>query len=887
MAQPQWITPAGSIGTIPEGVFYRVVLRAEAGPGENVYYQLIAGHLPQGIQLTSAGYVEGVPVNLVNLQGVPTEVDQDVTSKFAVRAYTVRVVNGVIVVDRLADRTFTITVAGQDAPEFTTPAGNIGRFYDGSKASVQLQYIDADTNDTLRFRLVDGELPTGMLLNPTTGLISGIILPLVGPPDTAPTGFSSTQYDQYPFDFSTISASKNYQFTIEISDGKANSVRTFEIYVTARNTLTADTTDITADNSYITADETPTRTPIILNPEGSIGMPRADNFYAYRFEAIDFDDAAVTFESTGTLPPGLTLNGTTGWLYGYIPDQGFTQYTYEFAVRAYQTADPTVISAYNYYSVTVQSAVDSEPLWITKPDLGTIDNGAISTLSVEAVEVEGRSLQYRLAPGLPSRLPQGLTLQSSGNITGRVSFNTFALDGGTTIFDSNTTTFDMTNVFTVNAYVPADDQAGYSVESIAVTDGGSGYNSLYPPTITISPPPDSPTAVTATAGSVTIVGGEITAIAITNPGRGYIAAPTITIASSIGSGATVTATIVESTPVNLVSIYRTFTVLVVRRFNQPYEKLYIKAMPSYADRALIDSLVQNQDAIPQDLVYRPDDPYFGVASSVIYDHAYGLNPASLDLYVSALDINHYWKNLTLGVIQTAQALDSNGNVLYEVIYSPVIDNLVNNAGESVSKAVTLPYPINEADSTEISIVYPNSLINMRDQVVSVVGQISPPLTPALPLWMTTKQANGRVLGFTPAWVIAYVKPGQSSRVAYYINQIFGENLNLIDFKVDRYELDRSATFAWDSADDQWIPQPPAATTFDLNTYTDVNWTNNSLAVVEWTNAYTNTVGWGNTEAGSGTIFDGGDTTFITPAPTVVTGDEFDKYLVFPRINILG
>ena len=692
-----------------------------------------------------------------------------------------------------------------------------------------------------------------MSLNPKTGLISGIIFPLVGPPDSAPAGFDATQYDQYPFDFATISASKNYQFTIELSDGKSNSVRTFEIYVTARNTLRADTTDITADNTYITADETPTRIPIILNPEGSIGSTRADNFYAYLFEAIDFDDAAVTFESTGTLPPGLSLNGATGWLYGYIPDQGFTQYTYEFAVRAYQTADPSVISPYNYYSVTIQSAVNSEPLWITKPDLGTIDNGAISTLSVVAVEANGRKLQYRLAPGTPSRLPQGLTLMSSGNIVGRVSFNTFALDGGYTTFDNNTTTFDMTAVFTVNAYVPADDQVGYSVESITITNSGAGYSSLYPPTVIISPPPESPTAVTATVGEITVIDGHITFIAIDNPGRGYIAAPTVTITSAYGFNAQATANIVESTSVNLVSIYRTFTIVVVRRFNQPYEKLYIKAMPGYADRELIASLVQNQDAIPQDLVYRADDPYFGVASSVVYDHAYGLNPKSLDLYVSSLDLNHYWKNLTLGAIQTAQALDANGNVLYEVVYSEIIDNLVNNEGESVGKSVTLPYPLGGVDSTLITDVYPNSLIDMRDQVISVVGQISPPLTPALPLWMTTKQANGRVLGFTPAWVIAYVKPGQSARVEYYINQIFGENLNLIDFKVDRYELDRSATFAWNDEDQQWIPSPPAATTFDLDT----------------------------------TIFDDRDTVFITPANTVTNTDEFDKYLVFPKTNILG
>lgn len=886
MAQPQWVTAAGSLGTIPEGTFYQVPIQAVAGT-EPVYYQLIAGRLPSGIQLTSEGTVEGIPRNIVDIQGVPTNVSEDVTSKFAIRAYTVKVIDGVIVVDRLSDRTFTLTVTGQNIPEFVTPAGTVGRFYDGSKMSVQIEFTDQDALDRVQLRVLSGELPPGTIIN-QTGLISGIILPLVGPPGTADAGFDVTAFDQYPFDFATRSASKNFQFTLEISDGKATNIRTFEIYVTARSTLTADTTDITADNTYITADETSTRTPIIINPEGSIPSARADNFYAYQFEAVDFDENALTFVSTGTLPPGLSLNPTTGWLYGYVPDQGFTQYTYEFAIRAYKTGDPTVISDYNYYSIIILSAIDSEPLWITSPDLGTIDNGAISTLSVAARQVQGRSLQYRLAPGVPSRLPQGLRLMPSGNLVGRVSFNTFALDGGTTIFDNDLTTFDMTNVFTANAYVPADDQAGYSVSAITIDDGGAGYNSLYPPTVVISPPPDSPTSVTATAGEITIIGGVITNIAITNPGRGYIAAPTVIITSAVGIGAAASTEIVESAPVNLVSIYRTFTIRVVRRFDQPYEKLYIKAMPPYGDRALISSLVQNQDAIPQDLVYRADDPFFGVAKSVVYDHAYGLTPASLDLYVSALDINHYWKNLTLGPVKTAQALDSSGNILYEVVYSEVIDNLVNNEGTSVSKAVTLPYPVNPGTSTEIDVVYPNSLINMRDQVIDTVGQISPPLTPALPLWMTSKQSTGRVLGFTPAWVIAYVKPGQSGRVAYYINQQFGNILNIIDFKVDRYELDRSATFAWDPTDDQWVPQPPAATTFDLNVYLDnINWTNNSLNAVGWTNSFGSTVEWGDPSAGPGTTFDGGDTTFITPSPTVVTGDEFDKYLVFPRINILG
>lgn len=886
MAQPQWITRAGSLGTIPENVYYKVSVSASAGL-ETVYYQLIAGHLPGGMVLTSAGSIEGIPNNLITVQGQSIEVSGDFTSKFAVRAYTVRVVNGVIVVDALADRTFTITVSGQNIPDFITPAGNIANFYDGSKAEVQIEFVNLDPEDTITLKVVGGELPTGMVLNPYTGLISGIIMPLVGPPDTATPGFDVTYFDQYPFDFATEAASKNYQFTIEISDGISTNVRTFEIYVTARNTLRADTTAITADTTYITADETPTRTPIILTPEGSIGSARADNYYAFRFDAIDFDGEALTFQSAGTLPPGLTLNGSTGYLYGYLPDQGLTQYTYEFAIRAYKTGDPTISSEYNYYTLLIQSSVDTEPLWITPPDLGTIDNGAISALSVEALQIQGRSLQYRLTPGLPCKLPQGLTLLPSGNIVGRVSFNTFTLDGGATTIDNGETTFDMTSEFTVNAFVPSEDQPGYSVASIQINDGGFGYSETYPPTITISPPPASLTSVTATAGAVTIVGGVITAIAINNGGRGYISPPTITITSSFGDEASVTAQMVESSPVNLVSIFRTFTIRVVRRFNQPYEKLYIKAMPGYGDRELITSLTQNQDIIPEDTVYRADDPYFGVAKSVIYDHAYGLNASSLDLYVQALEINHYWKNLTLGAIKTAQAVDANGVVQYEVVYSTIVDNLINNEGVSVGKEVTLAYPVDPGTANEVSVVYPNSLPNMRDQVIATVGQLSPPLTPALPLWMTSKQADGRVLGFTPAWVIAYIKPGLGAKVAYYINQQFGDMLNLIDFKVDRYELDRSATFAWNTQTDEWIPSPPAATTFDVNAYTQVNWVNNSLATVNWVNDYTNIVGWGNTYPGTPTIFDGGGTTFIDPAITVVTSDEFDKYLLFPKSNILG
>jgi hypothetical protein len=919
MPQPVWETPSGSLGTIPENVFYSTQVRATAG-SENVYFRLIAGALPEGIQVRSNGTIEGSPRNVVNVQGVPQEVSEDITSQFVIRAYTTRIVDGLIIVDRLADRTFSLTVTGQDAPEFITPSGNIGTFFDGTEAKIQLQWADTDPDDEVRLSVVSGELPQGLTLDPKTGLISGVIIPLIGPPGTATAGYDSTPFDRFPYSFTSRSASKNYVFTVKLDDGKENTVRNFSIFVYSKSSMTADNTDVTADNTWITADVTPTRIPLLLTPPGDLGRVRGDNFYAFKFDGIDFDGdpieysvtvgAGIGFDSADingapgsfdnegfdrgafSLPPGLQINPQTGWFYGYIPDQGATEQTYRFAVRVAKANDPTIISGYYFFTITITGEFNTEVFWITKPDLGTIPNGSISTLTVEATNLGGRALQYRLAPGSNSRLPQGLTLQPTGDITGRVSFNTFALDGGTTTFDTNLnprlgiteTTFDSKYEFTVNAFAAESEEVGYQVGSIVISNGGSGYISQ--PTVIISAPPPTSNSIQATAGVVTIDNGVITAIAIGNPGRGYTSPPTITITGGSGSDAVAVANIIESDLENAVSVFRRFTVTVDRVFNEPYEKLYIKCMPPEADRDLITSLIQNQDLIPESLVYRADDPNFGVAKAVVYDHAYGLTAASLDAYVESLDLNHYWKYLILGDIKTAQALDSQGNILYEVIYSSIIDDQVNDRGQSVSKALDLTYPV-EINDVEIEVVYPNSLINMRDQVIDTVGQISP----ALPLWMTSKQPNGQVLGFTPAWVIAYLKPGQANRVLYNINQRFGQQLNRVDFKVDRYELDRSQTWQWDNATDLWQPQPPAATTFDTFSESPqiVGWIDNATLPVIWTNNNDNPVFWTTPPTGlpqTGTIFDGGSTRFITPTVRWINTDEFDKYLVFPKINIL-
>lgn len=942
MAQPQWVTKAGDLGTIPENVFYQVPLQAVDPDDGNVYYELVAGQLPDGIQVQKSGIIAGIPKPVALVRGVPEEVSRDVTSKFAVRAYTQRVVNGALVIDRINDRTFTLTVSGQNVPDFVTPAGSLGSFWDATEASIQITFTDPDPNENLYIRVTSGSLPPGLTIS-RTGLISGVILPLTGPAYTIPS-------------------SQNFSFTLEISDGKDSNIRNFSIYVYSRASMTADTTYLTADNTFVTADTVPIAAPVLLNPSGPIGEIRSDNFFAYKFEAVDFNEDAIEYTTvTGpglALPPGLSLNINTGWLYGYIPNTGATLASYQFGVRVRKANNPTIISDPSFFFITIIGTLEAETTWITNADLGTISNGSTSTLEVEAVNAGGRTLQYEIVSGSNSKLPQGLRLLPSGHIVGKVSFNTFALDEGTTTFDVDLnprlnidqTTFDMKFDFSVRAFAPQSETLRYRVISIRVTNGGSGYTST--PIIAISDPPQTVGSVRAVAGPVTRVGGVITAIAVSNSGAGYISVPTINIIGGGGSSATAVAEIEIYNVINPVSVVRRFSITVVRAFNEPYESLYIKAMPPLVDRELIDDLIQNQNLIPVDSVYRGDDPNFGVAKSVVYNHAYGLTASTLDDYANSLFINHYWKNLVLGEIKTARAVDSSGTVLYEVIYSTVIDNLVNNAGESVGKQVTIPYPINAGDSTEISVVYPNSLDNMRNQVIDQIGQISP----VLPLWMISKQTDGRVLGYVPAWVIAYVKPGEGARILYNIQQRFGNQLNKIDFKADRYELDRSQTYNWDPVFDStvgsWVPYPPAATTFDIDAHyqlpvpndsslvftggigyavgdeiliqgsqiggTDdlndviitVNTVNNlgtiQSAFCQGTapfqllgEVYTNIVGTNITGTGSGatwdlevtgfdqTIFDGGATDFVAPADQYTTTDVHDKYLLYPRINILG
>ena len=418
--------------------------------------------------------------------------------------------------------------------------------------------------------------------------------------------------------------------------------------------------------------------------------------------------------------------------------------------------------------------------------MATISNGDISTITIEAKASSGVPLNYRLKSGSNSRLPQGLTLQQSGNITGRCSFQAFQLDAGTTTFAEK-------------------------LETRRVID----------PTI-----------------FDTVYNFEVEAYNTQSK----------------------------------ISVFKKFTLTVDNKYKTPYETVYMRATPDQTDREAIIELIENKDIFLDELIYRADDPNFGITDQVRYNHAFGIKPDELKDYVDAMSLNHYRKDLVLGEIKVAQALDSAGNVVYEAVYSEIQQKLKNdntsvalevkrtpfledNVKESVIDAsrtasstettaddiaITADAGVSEdssdpfetiqirADSTKIfardetttvdatfyneyrfdnlvdtsaiDTVYPNSLDNMRKRIVDKAGQFSD----VLPLWMQTKQADGKILGFQPAWVIAYAKPGKGAQLKYNIDNLYTKKVNAIDFEMDRYTIERIATQHYDIVNQKWL-----------------------------------------------------------------------------------
>ena len=295
MAYPQWLTPAGNLGIVPSAEYYQYPLDAYDTAGGTLAFAKLSGILPPGLQITSTGIIQGIPVSTAG-----PDLNQEYT-------FTVRVQNlndGLI-----ADRSFNITITNVAPPIIVPKNVDLGEYFDGQTINLQLEATEFILGNNLTWSLKSGTLPLGLSVSPN-GLIYGYInlIPAVGPSSTP--GWDLTEWDEkytissstktLGWEFPLGTQAKHFNFTIEVSDGARTDVSTYKMYVVPKLGTTADSSYITSDTTIInstkfTVDTGSRHNPIILTTQANVDVGRQGDWYTFKIDAIDLDGDILNY----------------------------------------------------------------------------------------------------------------------------------------------------------------------------------------------------------------------------------------------------------------------------------------------------------------------------------------------------------------------------------------------------------------------------------------------------------------------------------------------------------------------------------------------------------------------------------------------------------------
>lgn len=784
------------------------------------------------------------------LQGVPTILDPIKVNESRSYRFTVRATNSL---NRITDRAFSLNVTNIYGPIIEPETTFLGSYFDGDFFDQQLEVIQLNPAVEIDWAVTSGRLPPGLTLN-STGAITGYLEPVELVGQYGPSGYdgeetvngisvSQQEYDTGPYQFNQLSQNVAYTFTVQAFDGANYDLQTYVINVVSRPNYTADSS-LSIDDAYLTVDSGNVYIPVIRNTSTILPAGRQDAYYAAKIDGYDFDvgtenltyrivNTAGTYDGSPFDPlnrddlnnglpgsfdfvsatvsnlPGVNLDSDSGWIFGKINPQtsayeefdvgievcktvgygvasnirlsintNITVNTTQFITQrfansvtaanlsvlanvtsstiyvtpvsgnitlldnslwagnsSFLSATVTNTSFYQveycsrptYFTLPVVGDPNSIITWTSPLDLGTIDNGTVSELRVEAVSAIDAEITYSLVDerGVSCRLPQGLTLLPTGEISGRATFESFSVDDHTTTFDNELLVVDRTAIFRVRA---------------ETVDGSA-------------------------------------------------------------------------------SSTRTFTLKLNVIDTEPYENLYLKAMPPVSKRQMYNALISDSGIFNETSIYRPNDPNFGLQKDLTMLFLPGLSPSELTEYQTAMAENHFTKTYTFGDIKVAYVLDATYQIKYEVVYVEVIDPGENDLGAGPVPSTDLSNIINNSyisqNGTAYNIIYPNSSENMTRRMEEIIGYQD---QSSLPPWMTSNQPDATTatgftipLGYTKAVVIAHAKPGQGEKIAYKIRKS-NFDFNQIEFTVDRYQVDNYYSSNYNISSGAYIKD--RETTFD-------------------------------------------------------------------------
>ena len=829
MSYITWITQGGNLGTIPENVFYEKGVEAVDSGGAEVLYRHLSGTLPPGLQVLVNGTIQGIP------QATTTNAkDDSYTYTFAIRASNAD--------GNVSDRSFSVTISGLIAPVLVNAAGKINTIFDGTYYEYKFEAVDT-ASSALTFSVANGTIPPGLTLNPD-GTLSGFpdLIAMQSSPEL--TGYDASRLDRYMYDFKrlTTSTTQTYKFGIRVSDGLQVDVRQYSIQLVSKVGYTADTNLITGDDTYLKVSYDNNYKPVMLTPAGSIGLIREQDHFNFQFtafepqgDAVGFalsTSALIAFDQDGSdgvdefgdplpgpgisgagfdstnfdqdeqqLATGLSLNELSGWLSGVAPAQVEPTRIYKFKITPYNIDKPGIFGETVQYELTVLGEEFNEVTWITDTDLGIINEGQPCTVRVEAESTLGYDIEYSFEFDSLKELPQALKLTTDGYLIGRPTFRRFSVDAETSIITVSDTT----------GIVVGMNVTGPGVGSGATVDEVIDENQLM-----ITP------AIISASGSVLTFFDNDSSINATTT------FPSKT--TGISDGGLTTYDLVKDFTVRASTADKTSSGLKSFRIKlsgynlSPYENVYLKALPNLTQRNYFYTVMSDTSVFPEDLIYRPSDPWFGKIKNMRMLLLPGIAPNTLSQYQAAITTNHYNKNIRFGAIKTARAVDEFFNTKYEVVYVEMIDNKVDQGRSVREEQVDLSQFVTNYfnDSNAYRYLYPNSFVHMQNKVGGTLGYSN---RGALPDWMTSPQEDGRVIGFVPSMILAYTKPGGAKTIKYRL-ETSGYQLNNIAFTADRYQVDNSLSQYYDNENNRFLSS--TETTFDVvpkasNTVAAVNY----------------------------------------------------------------
>lgn len=637
----EWITQSGNLTTLDEGDVLSVFVEA-------VYYN------PIGIETNDIVYsIVSSPTwggtTTVQINPTTGEITWDgpmpLVSNNETRSFTIRA-SSTDATPVYNDRTFSVAVlnipnippAWSNPPDYQLPLrGYVTPLPDANEATAytpfDLHATDPETATEVQdYKILTGSLPPGLTLNQTTGIISGTIA-------------------------GGILESKNYIFVVRVTDVAGGIVdRTFSINLIAQEA-----------------------SPVWVTPAGNIGTANINIAFTFLLVATDVDMDPVTYNLvSGTLPNGLTLNSSTGLIYGTPID---TVGIYSFTIEA----TDGLLNTLRSFELTLSNLlVNSPPIWITPiGSLGSMNEASVSSFIVQAIDPDGDPLTYTLSLGLGQTFPPGLTLNSNGFITGiadqvtvdTTHFFTVAVSDG--INPSVLRTFSIT-VLNVIGVVPP----------IWITPAGSLGElwEFYPSTVGVKA--TDPNSLPLT---YSIIDGALPSGLLLSEDTGLIYSIPDTV--SVDTISTFTIRVSNGT----FSSDRIFSITILNIIGQAVTKVVADRITGYNRKHVREFINSILPPDQQGLLYRVGDPEFAI-------------PIEFDIYL-VQGIPLYPEVFGAIVDNVGDPVDkllefSNNNISpADVFYTVISDNIYKwlNPGESVDPLYDGPLKvIHEDDSDDVN-----------------------------------------------------------------------------------------------------------------------------------------------------------------------------------------